>query len=96
MIGFDIYKAREIIGIDPNLLQKPNDAGSDGLFGKYGISYQEHERRFEAMNYALCSVALEGLTVSDEAKSFYADYIAGNLTETELDSALLGLHGIKP
>lgn len=96
MSELDVHSASNHFGIDPNLLLKPNDAGSDGLFGKHGITHQEHERRFEQANYVLCSVGLEGLFVSDRMRTILVDYIAGNLSADELDSALCGLTGIKP
>ena len=96
MNNLDVGRASRRFGIDPDLLQSLIDLEPNISLGKYAITYQEHERRLEKANYAICSVELEGLTVGEEARAIYAQYIAGDLNEDELDNALLGLHGIKP
>lgn len=96
MSDFDIHRTNKQFGINPELLQSMFDLAPKNSFGKCNITYQECERRFGKANYAICSVELEGLTIGDEARAIYVEYIVGNLNEDELSSALLGLNGIEP
>ena len=53
------------------------------LFGKYQITAQERESRIETMQYAIASVELEGLPLSNEAKEVYQAYANGDLNFQE-------------
>lgn len=60
-------------------------------FGSLGISADEQEKRRQAVNYAISTVALEGLAVSSEAKAIYEKYIAGDLTLEDVQLQILNL-----
>ena len=55
------------------------------------ISVAERSRRQEAVDFARHNVGLEGFTLTPEAEVLFARFVKGDLTEDELNAAVLKL-----
>lgn len=53
------------------------------------ISEEERTRRQKAIDFARCSVRLEGCILDAEIERMNAEFIAGNMTSLEHSSAIL-------
>lgn len=55
------------------------------------ISDQERQKRQKAVDGARASVRLSGFTINAEGETLFAQYVAGELTNGELNRAVLKL-----